>query len=147
MLDKFARATAKHRAEHALVLSQAGVLAFLILDVHVESLALEEQLQIAIMLQHRVGSRLVEHALQSSTARLDKIGVEATDGLFFWGWRDNDTGVVVVQLVVEPEEVAVAARDCEFGVAVALGGGLGRDRVLGVGAGEIANLVRVAHRD
>lgn len=55
VLDKLAAAAAKHGAKHALVLAQARIFALLVLDVHVESLALEEQLQVAVMLQHRVG--------------------------------------------------------------------------------------------
>lgn len=52
-----------------------------------------------------------------------------------------------MQLVVQPEKVAVAARDGKLGVAVALGRRLGRDRVLGVGARQVAHLVGVADRD
>jgi hypothetical protein len=55
---------------------------------------------------------------------LDKICIESTDGLFFWRRRNNDAWVVLVKLVVKPEEVAEAARDREFWGTVGFGGGL-----------------------
>jgi len=99
------------------------------------------------MLQNGVGGNLVEHALQRRASRLNKVGLEAADGLLLWRRWNDDAGVVAVQLRVEPEEVAVAAGDGELGRPVALGGGFCGHGVLGVGAGEVADLVGVADGD
>lgn len=128
MLDKLgAAANRQHATKHAtLCFGQTNVFALLVLDVDVERVAFQEQLQVGIVLQDGVGRGLVQHALQGSSSRLDKVLVEAADGLLLWGWRHHNSRVVVVQLVVQPKEVAVPAGDGELGVAVCLGGGLGQ---------------------
>lgn len=147
MFHKFTAAAREHVAKHAFALPDARVLALLVLDVDIESVALKKQLQVTVVLQNGVRGRLVEHALQGSASRLNEVGLEAAHSLLLWRRRDDDAGVVVVQLGVEPEEVAVAAGDGEVGVAVALGGRLGGDGVLRVRAREVAHLVRVADVD
>jgi hypothetical protein len=147
MLDELAAVTGEHTAKHALVLGETDVFALLVLDVDVEGLALEEELEIAVVLQDGVCGGAVQHALEGSAPRLDEIGLEAADGLLLGRRGDDDARAVVVQLRVQPEEVAVAARDGELGVAVALGRRLGRDRVLCVGARQVADLVGVADGD
>src|SRR5690349_15231993 len=99
------------------------------------------------MLQYGMRSNLVQHAFQRCSSRLNKVGLETTQGLLLRWWRNDDTGAVVVQLVVQPKEVAVSAGDGEFGIAVTFRGGLGGDRVLCVRARQVAHLVRVAHVD
>jgi len=100
VFNEFTTAAREHRAEHAFAFAYAGVFALLVLNVHVEGFAFEEQLQVTVVLQHWMRSRLVEHTLQSGASRLNKIGFEAPNGLFLRRWRDNDSGVVVVQLCV-----------------------------------------------
>lgn len=106
-------------AEHTtLALAKIWSLSLLVLDVDIERFALEEKLEVAIMLKDWMCGSLIQHTLQSSTSRFDEVGVEATHGLLLWRWRDNNTGVVAMQLVVQPEEVSVTAGDVELGVAV-----------------------------
>ena len=64
----------------------------------------------------------VEHAFKGSATRFYKIGVEATDGLFFRRRWDDDSRVGVVHGGVEPVEVAVSAGDSEDWGFVGLGG-------------------------
>jgi len=72
------------------------------LDIDVETLALEEELQIGIMLQHRMRRNLVQHPLQRLPPALDEIAFEATDGLFLGRRGHDDAGAVSVEGVVEP---------------------------------------------
>lgn len=62
MFNELAAASTKHGPEHALALAQTGVLALFVLDVDIERLAFKEKLQITVVLQDRMCSRLVEHA-------------------------------------------------------------------------------------
>jgi len=82
--------------EHAFAFSQARILTFFLLNVHAERLAFEEQLKITIMLQDRVGSGLVQHALESLPSGLDKLGVEAANSLLLRWRRDDNTRVVTM---------------------------------------------------
>lgn len=119
MLNELSPTARQNAAKHALAFAEAGVFTLLVLDIDTESIALKEELQVTVMLQDRVCGNLVDHALQGSASRLDKIGIEATDGLLLWRRGDNDAWVVLVQRLVQPKEIAVAARDSELGVAVA----------------------------
>lgn len=121
MLDELgAAADAQVQAgEDALALGgHVRVFALALLHVHVEGVALEEQLQVAVVLQDRVRRRLGQHLLQRHAPRLDEVGVEAADRLFLRRRRHHGARVVAVQLVVEPEEVTIAAGDFKFGPAV-----------------------------
>jgi hypothetical protein len=147
VFHEFTATAAEHGAKHALAFAHAGILALLVLDVDIEGIAFEKYLQVAVVLQYGMCCRFVEHALKGGPPGLDKVGFEATHGLLLW-WRwDDDTRIVVVELGIQPEEIAVAAGHGKVGVAVAFGSGLGGDRVLGVRAREVAHLVRVAHID
>lgn len=149
MLDELGAASdgETNGTEHTSLGLGEHVLALFVPDVDVESLTLEEELQVAIVLQDRMSGGLVEHSLQCSSSRLDKVRIESTDDLLVrWRWHD-DTRVVAVQLVVEPEEVTVAAGNGEIGIAVGLGAGSCPDLVDGMGAGEIADFVGVADGD
>lgn len=119
------------------------------LDVDVEGVAFEEGFKVAVVLEDGVGGDLVEHAFECHAPAFDKVGLEAADGLFVRGWSDDGARAVVVETVVEPEEIAVAAGDGEGGCCVVVGarGGAGDDRVDCVRAGSIANGVGVADGD
>ena len=127
MFDEFAAGTTDVDAdggEHAAFLAEVGFAVLFVLDVDGEGFALEEDLEVGVVVQDGVGGDLVEHALEGLAAGLDEVGVEASDGLFFGGRGDHDARVVGVQGGVEPEEVAVAAGDGHVGGFVGLGGGL-----------------------
>lgn len=94
------------------------------LDVDIERFALEEELEVTIMLKYGMCGCLVQHALKSSPSRLDKVGIKAANGLFLWGRGDYDARIIIVQLAVEPEKVTIAAGDGKFGLLVGLGGSL-----------------------
>lgn len=111
--------------QHAFVFLQQGIFPLLVLDVDIERLTLKEQLQIAIVLQNRMRGALVEHALQCLPSRLDKVRIETAHGLLLRRWRDDDARTVVMELIVQPKEIAVAPGDGEFRVPVSLRGGLG----------------------
>lgn len=111
--------------QHAFVFLEQGIFPFLVLDVDIESLALKEQFQIAIVLQDGVRSAFVEHALQCLPPRLNEVGIETTYGLLFRRRRDDDARIVIMELVVQPEEIAVAAGDGKFRIPVSLRGSLG----------------------
>ena len=66
MFHEFTAASTKHGPEHAFALAQAGVLALFVLDVDIEGFAFKEKLQVTVVLQNGMCSRLVEHAFQSS---------------------------------------------------------------------------------
>lgn len=90
---------------------------------------------------------LVHHPLESRSSALYKVLVEPANCLFLWrGWHDN-AGVVGVQLVVEPEEVAVSSSHGEFGLAVGFGGGLGDDRIDSMARASTSNGMWVANND
>lgn len=106
------------RAEHALALTQVGLPILLVLDIHIESFTLKEDLQVGVVLENRVASNLVQHSFQGSSPGLDEIGIESTHGLLLrWG-GDNHTGVAVVQGIIKPEEITVSATDSELGHAI-----------------------------
>ena len=112
-------------------------------DVHVECLAFQECLQIAIVLEDGVCGDLVDHALQSHASALDEVGVEAADCLLF-GWRwDYDAWVVIVEAFVEPEEVFVSSGYGKGRGVVSFRGGACDDGVDGVGAGSVSNGMRI----
>jgi hypothetical protein len=81
-----------------------------------------------------MGGNLVQHLLKRSTSALNEVAIEATDGLLLRGRRNDITGVVPMQRVVQPQEVAVSALDLEFGLLESLGGSLyqGTVRINGV---------------
>jgi hypothetical protein len=68
MLDKLATATRQHATKHALALAQANIFAFLVLDINIESIALEEELQVAVVLKNGMRGYPVEHAFQGGTS-------------------------------------------------------------------------------
>lgn len=70
------------------------------------------------MLEYRVSSSLIEHAFKSCTARLDEVGIEATNGLLLRRRRDDNAGIATVEGFIEPKKVSVAARDREFSLFV-----------------------------
>jgi hypothetical protein len=76
------------------------------------------------VLQGRVPSSLVQHPLQRRPTTLDKVAVEAADGLLLRRRRDDEPGIVSMQRVVEPQEVSVPALDLEFRLPVGLRRGL-----------------------
>lgn len=100
VLDELSATTRQHRPKHALALAKAGVLALLVLDIDIEGVALEEQLEITVVLQNWMRRRLVEHALQCRTSRFDEIGIESTYRLLLRRRGDDDSGIVAVQLIV-----------------------------------------------
>jgi hypothetical protein len=104
VLDEFASAAAtKSNAAHqafGFAGTEERVLAIAVLDVNVEALALEECLQVGVVLKDRVVCGLADLSFQSHTTRLDEVGVEATNGLLLWWRRDYDTRVVGVKLLV-----------------------------------------------
>lgn len=63
MFDEFAGASRQHATKHALALAKIWLLALSVLDVDVERITLKKKLQIAVVLQDRVSSNLVQHAL------------------------------------------------------------------------------------
>lgn len=82
--------------KHAFTLTQIRLTILFILHVHPKRLALQEYLKIRIMLKNGMRRNLVDHALQSSSSRFYKVGIETANGLFLWWWGNDDTGVVVV---------------------------------------------------
>jgi len=66
-------------------------------------------------------SSLAQHFFQCSSSRLDKVDIEATNSLLFWWWWYDYTGVVTMELVVEPKKVPVSACDGKLGITVGLG--------------------------
>ena len=128
VLDEFAaRAAAnpegfQHPACGGRGFAHAERLAVLaVLDVHVEGVGFEEDFEVAVVLEDGVRGGFVQHSFQGGAARFDEVGVEAADGLFFGGRGDDHAGVAAVEGFVEPEEVAVAAGDGEFGLFVGFG--------------------------
>jgi hypothetical protein len=63
VLDKLSGPSRQHATKHALALTQARLLALPILDVDVEGIAFQEELEVAVVLQDRMRSDLVQHAL------------------------------------------------------------------------------------
>jgi hypothetical protein len=89
--------------------------------VYVKTLALQEKLDVGVPLQRRVGGHLVQHFLQGGAPGLDKPRIKTANGLLLgWGW-DYDAGVISVERVVEPQEVAIAAFNFKLGSFVGLG--------------------------
>ena len=80
--------------------TEERVLAIAVLDVNVEGLALEEGLQVGVVLKDRVICGLADLSFQSHTARLDEVGVEPTNSLLLRRRWDYNTRVVGVQLLV-----------------------------------------------
>jgi hypothetical protein len=107
VFDKFCYCRAESdAAKHALAFSNQRLLALLVLDVHIKGITLEEELQVSVMLQHRMGSGFVQHALQRLPPRLHKACIKPSDCLLFWRrWNDN-ARVIIVQLIVQPKEIA-----------------------------------------
>lgn len=102
MLNKLAASTNRdtEATKHALALSKIRLPVLLILNVHVKGFTFKKDLQVAVMLENRVGSNLVQHAFERCSSRLDEICIEPPHGLLL-GRRSNDhTGVVVVKGVV-----------------------------------------------
>ena len=104
VLDEFASAAAtESNAAHqafGFTGTEERVLAIAVLDVNVEGLALEEGLQVGVVLKDRVIRSLADLSFQSHTARLDEVGIEATNSLLLRRWWDYNTRVVGVQLLV-----------------------------------------------
>ena len=128
MLDELAGGAADvdaNGAQHALVgLVEQRIPVLFVLDVDVEGFALEEDLEVGVVVEDGVGGDLVQHALEGLSPRLDELGVEAADGLLLGGRGDDDAGVVGVHGGVEPEEVSVPAGDGELGLFICFGRGL-----------------------
>lgn len=82
--------------KHALTLAQIRLAILFILHIHSKRLALQEYLEIRIMLKNGMRRNLVDHALQGSSSRFYKVGIETANGLFLWWWGNYDTGIVVV---------------------------------------------------
>lgn len=99
MLYKFPTSTNidPERAQHALVLTQVWFTILLILYVNVECFALQEYLEVGIMLKHGVRSGLVKHALKRRSSRLDKVRIESANCLLLWGRWYNDTRIITVE--------------------------------------------------
>jgi hypothetical protein len=104
MLDEFSASTHadSKRAKHTLALTKIWLSILLVLDVHVESLTLKEDFEVAIMLEYRMSGNLVEHALQGSSSRLHEVGIKSAHRLLLGRRRHNHAGVVTVQGVIEP---------------------------------------------
>lgn len=109
MLNELPTTTKPKRAEHPLTLSQIRLLVLLMLNVQIERLALQENLQIAIILQNRMRSRLIKHTLQCSSSGLDEIGIESANGLLLWWRRYHDAGIIAVEGIVQPEEITITS--------------------------------------
>lgn len=65
-----------------------------------------------------MGGNLVQHALQRLAPRFYEVDIETIQGLLLGRRRHDDARVIVVQLIVEPQEVSVPARDLEFGDSI-----------------------------
>lgn len=50
VFNELPAAARKHATEHALALTQVNIFTFPVLDIHVEGVALEEELQVAVVL-------------------------------------------------------------------------------------------------
>lgn len=126
MLDELPTATDANAkgTEHALVLAKVRFPVFLVLHVHGEGFALEEDFKIAVMLENRVRRNLVQHPLKGSPPRLDEVRIETAHRLLLWRRGDNNTGVVVVHRIIEPKEVTVSAADSKLRLSVGFGGRL-----------------------
>ncbi len=130
LLHKLARAAHvdAEGAQHPLTLTQIRFLPLLVLNVNIERFAFEEEFQIAVVLEGRMGSRFVKHLLQRSPARFDEVALESADGLLIGRRRNNHAGVVGMQGVIQPKKVAVPTLDLKFGLLVSLGRRLPRDQ-------------------
>lgn len=51
--------------------------------------------------------------LQRHSPLLHELVVKPTEGVFFWYWRNNNTGVVIREGLVEPKEVGITSKDGE----------------------------------
>jgi hypothetical protein len=102
-------------------LANIGFPVFLILNIDIESLTFEEDFQVSIMLKNGMTGNLVKHAFQSSSPRLYKVGVKSANGLLLRRRSNNHPGVVTVQGIIKPKEIAVSTADCKFGLTVSLG--------------------------
>ena len=70
------------------------------LNVDVESIALEESLKIGIMLEDWVVCRLADLSFEGHATRFDKVCVETANGLLLWRRGNDYSRVVGVQLLV-----------------------------------------------
>lgn len=84
-------------AQHALALAEIWLSVLFVLDVHIKSFTFEEDLQVGIVLENRVTGDLVQHPLQCSSSRLDKVRIKSPNSLFLWRWCHDNSWVVVVQ--------------------------------------------------
>jgi hypothetical protein len=82
--------------KHALTLTQIRLAILFILHINSKCLALQEYLEVCIMLKNGMRRNLVDHALQGSPSGFYKVGIKTANGLFLWWWGNDDTGVVVV---------------------------------------------------
>lgn len=98
MLNELATSTNGNtqRTKHALALTQVRLTILFILHVQSKGLALQEYLEICIMLENRMRCNLINHTLQCSSSGFYKVGIETANGLFLWWRGDDDSGVVVV---------------------------------------------------
>lgn len=102
MLNELATASDRDTdsAKHAFTLAQPGILALFVLDIDVESLALQEYLQVSVVLQYGMRGDFVEHALKRLPTGFHKVRIKTSNSLLLGRRRYNDTGVVVVELVI-----------------------------------------------
>lgn len=90
------------RAQHALVLAKVRLAVLLVLDIYAKRIAFQKQFQIRIMLKNRMCCDLIEHAFQRRSPRLNKVRIKPPNGLLLRRWGNNNTGVIVMQLIIQP---------------------------------------------
>jgi hypothetical protein len=108
------------RAKHSLALANIGFPVFLILNIDIEGFTLKEDFQVSVMLKNGMTGNLVKHTFQSSSPRLDKVGIKSAHGLLLGRRSNNHSGVVTVHRVIKPKEITVSTADCEFGLTISL---------------------------
>lgn len=86
-----------------------------------EIVALQEQLQVRVILEQRVVGDLLDAAVERDAPVLNEGVLEAAEWRLLRHGRYNDAGVVERQCLVEPEEVGVPPEHREFGFAVQAG--------------------------
>lgn len=59
---------------------------------------------------------LVDHALQRRAAGLNKVLIKSAHGLFLWRRRNDDTRVVAIKHIIQPQEVTVPAGNFKLGM-------------------------------
>lgn len=89
-----------------------------ITHIECKRIALEEHLQVRVLLQHGVVRDLLDALLEREAALLNEVLVEAAVRVLVGNGRDDDTRVVLRERLVQPEEVGVPPQDGELGFAV-----------------------------